>query len=133
LDALPDLVLTGSVTVVNPVGEVLGGLVKYSIRVELDPVKDDFLPLGATANVVIKVSDTQASLAVPIMAIQNDNEGEYVWVLRDGEAVRVNVTGGALVDGYVVVTGDLQEGESLQLVERESGFTPPNPFSGGAK
>ena len=89
--------------------------------------------LGATANVVIKVSDTQASLAVPIMAIQNDNEGEYVWVLRDGEAVRVNVTGGALVDGYVVVTGDLQEGESLQLVERESGFTPPNPFSGGAK
>ena len=133
LDALPDLVLTGSVTVVNPVGEVVGGLVKYSIRVEFDPVKDDFLPLGATANVVIKVSDTQASLAVPIMAIQNDNEGEYVWVLRDGEAVRVNVTGGALVDGYVVVTGDLQEGESLQLVERESGFTPPNPFSGGAK
>jgi len=131
LDALPDVTLTGSVVSVNPVGEVVGGLVKYSVRVELVAVDDIFLPLGSTTNVVIKVSDAQSTLAVPIVAIQNDSKGEYVWAVRDGQPVRVDVLGGAIVGDMVTVTGDLQDGETLEVVARESGFTPPNPFSGG--
>jgi len=133
LDALPDVTLTGLVVSVNPVGEVVGGLVKYSVRVELVAVDDIFLPLGSTANVVIKVSDAQSTLAVPIVAIQNDSKGEYVWAVRDGQPVRVDVLGGAIVGDMVTVTGDLQDGETLEVVARESGFTPPNPFSGGAE
>ena len=133
LDAVSDVILTGSVVSVNPVGEVVGGLVKYTVRIDLDSVKDMFLPLGSTANVVIKVSSAQATLAVPIVAIQNDSQGEYVWVVRDGASVRVDVVGGVIVGDLVVVTGDLQEGEALEVVARESGFTPPNPFSGGEK
>ena len=131
LDAVPDVTLTGYVVSVNPVGEVVGGLVKYSVRVELDAVEDIFLPLGSTANVVIKVSDAQSMLAVPIVAIQNDSNGEYVWAVRDGQPVRVDIVGGAIVGDVVTVKGDLQEGETLEVVARESGFTPPNPFSGG--
>ncbi len=133
LDAASDLTLTGAVVSVNPVGEAVGGLVKYFVRVELDPVKDIFLPLGSTANVVIKVSESQSNLAVPIVTIQNDSAGEYVWVLRDGETVRVDVAGGVIVGDLVVVTGSLQDGESLLIAERESGFTPPKLFSGGEK
>jgi multidrug resistance efflux pump len=133
LDAVSGVTLTGSVVSVNPVGEVVGGLVKYTVRIDLDSVKDMFLPLGSTANVVIKVSSAQATLAVPIVAIQNDSQGEYVWVVRDGASVRVDVVGGVIVGDLVVVTGDLQEGEALEVVARESGFTPPNPFSGGEK
>ncbi len=130
LDAVPDLRLTGSVVSINPVGEVVGGLVKYTVRVELDSVQDAFLPLGSTANVVIKLSDAQAALAVPIVAIQNDSQGEYVWAVRDGAAVRVNVAGGAIVGELVVVTGALQEGESLQLIDKAGdGFDPPKIFS----
>jgi HlyD family secretion protein len=131
LDAVSDVALTGSVVSVNPVGEVVGGLVKYTVRIDLDSVKDVFLPLGSTANVVIKVSNAQATLAVPIVAIQNDSLGEYVWAVRDGASVRVDVVGGAIVGDLVVVTGDLQKGEALEIVARESGFTAPNPFSGG--
>ena len=131
LDAVSDFVLTGSVVAVNPVGEVVGGLVKYTVRIDLDPVKDVFLPLGSTANVIIKVSNAQAMLAVPIVTIQNDSQGEYVWVVRDGASVRVDVVGGVIVGDLVVVSGDLQEGEALEVVARESSFTPPNPFSGG--
>lgn len=131
LDAVPGVTLTGSVVSVNPVGEVVGGLVKYTVRVDLDPARDAFLPLGSTANVVIKVSDAQSSLAVPIVAIQNDSKGEYVWAVRNGDAVRVDVIGGAIVGDKVVVSGDLQAGETLQVVARDSGFTPPNPFAGG--
>jgi len=110
---------------------VVGGLVKYTVRIDLDSVKDVFLPLGSTANVVIKVSDAQATLAVPIVAIQNDSQGEYVWAMRDGASVRVDVVGGVIVGDLVVVTGDLQEGEVLEVVARDGGFTAPNPFAGG--
>lgn len=131
LDAVSDVVLTGSVVSVNPVGEVVGGLVKYTVRIDLDSVKDVFLPLGSTANVVIKVSNAQATLAVPIVTIQNDSQGEYVWAVRDGASVRVDVVGGVIVGDLVVVTGDLQEGEVLEVVARDGGFTAPNPFAGG--
>lgn len=131
LDAVPDVILTGSVASVNPVGETVGGLVKYTVRIDLDSVKDVFLPLGSTANVVIKVSNAQATLAVPIVAIQNDSLGEYVWAVRDGASVRVDVVGGVIVGDLVVVTGDLQAGEALEVVARDSSFTAPNPFAGG--
>ena len=131
LDAVPDVILTGSVVSVNPVGETVGGLVKYTVRIDLDSVKDVFLPLGSTANVVIKVGNAQATLAVPIVAIQNDSQGEYVWAMRDGASVRVDVVGGVIVGDLVVVTGDLQAGETLEVVARDSSFTAPNPFAGG--
>jgi HlyD family secretion protein len=130
LDAVPGVTLTGRVSAVNPVGETVGGLVKFSVRIDLDPVKDVFLPLGATANVVIQIDGSQSTLAVPIVAIQNDAQGEFVWVMRDGAPVRVNVVGGAIIDDMVAVTGDLQAGEILQIVH-ESSFTAPISLSGG--
>jgi HlyD family secretion protein len=130
LDALPDVVLTGKVTSINPVGEVVSGMVKYKVRVELDKVEEGtFLPLGTTANVTIKVKDAAAVLAVPITAIQNDSNGEFVWVMRNDAAARVDVVGGAIVGDLVVVTGDLTEGETLQIVN-ESSLQAPNPFGG---
>jgi len=133
LDALPDVTLAGKVSTINPVGEVVSGLVKYKVRIELDKVEEGgFLPLGTTANVVIKVKEESAVLAIPITAIQNDSNGEYVWVVRNGAAERVDVVGGTIVGELVAVTGDLIEGEALQIVH-ESGFTPPNPFGGETK
>jgi HlyD family secretion protein len=132
LDAVPGVTLSGKVSAINPVGEVVSGLVKYTVRIDLDKAAGDvFLPLGATANVSISVGETAAVLAVPIVAIQNDSAGEYVWVVQaDGSTERVNVSGGAIVDDLVVVAGDLREGDRVQLV-RESSFQAPNPFGGG--
>lgn len=132
LDAVTGVILTGKVSAINPVGEVVSGLVKYSVRIDLDKVKGDtFLPLGTTANVVIKVKDISASLAVPITAIQNDAKGEYVWVIQsDDTTKRVDILSGAIVGDQVVVTGDLKAGERIQLVH-ESSFEAPNPFGGG--
>ena len=132
LDAVSGVTLTGQVAAINPVGEVVSGLVKYTVRVELDKVAENiFLPLGTTANVTIQVGDANTVLAVPIVAIQNDSAGEYVWVIQnDGSTVRVNVLGGSIIGDLVVVTGDLSEGDRVQLV-RESSFKAPNPFGGG--
>ena len=134
LDALPGVTFTGEVAAINPVGELISGLVKYVVRIDLDQVDDrSFLPLGTTANIVINVSEATTSLAVPITTIQNDANGEFVMVMQnDGTAKRVNVISGAIVDELVVVSGDLQEGERV-LVNNASSFNAPNPFSGGGE
>lgn len=132
LDAVPGVTLTGKVTAINPVGEVDSGLVKYKVRVDLDKVDGEiFLPLGTTANVVITVKEAAATLTVPITAIQNDAQGEFVWMIQsDGSTKRVDVVSGSIVGDQVVVTGDLQDGDRIQLVQA-SGFEAPNPFGGG--
>jgi HlyD family secretion protein len=132
LEAVPGVTLTGKVTAINPVGENVSGLVKYTVRVDLDKVSAEiFLPLGTTASVVITVKDATATLAVPIAAIQNDTNGEYVWVIQaDGSSARVDVVSGSIVDDAVVVTGDLKEGDRLQLID-SGGFQAPNPLQGG--
>ncbi len=132
LDAVSGVVLTGKVSAINPVGEVVSGLVKYTVRIDLDKVDNDvFLPLGTTANVVIQIKDSAATLAVPIIAIQNDSQGEYVWVIKqDGSTTRVDVLSGSIIGDLVAVTGNLKEGDRLQLVSN-NGFEAPNPLSGG--
>ena len=130
-DALPGVTFTGEVMSINPVGEVISGLVKYAVRVNIDkPESDTFLPLGSTMNLVIKIGGETATLAVPITAIQNDSNGEYVWVIRNGETVRVDVVGGVIVGELVAVTGDLNEGDVVTTA-RASSFEAPNPFGGG--
>ena len=132
LDAVPGILLTGEVTAINPVGEVDSGLVKYKVRVELDKADDEiFLPLGTTANVTITVKEAAAMLMVPITAIQNDVQGEFVWMIQsDGSTKRIDVVSGSIVGDQVVVTGDLQDGDRIQLVQT-SGFEAPNPFGRG--
>jgi RND family efflux transporter MFP subunit len=131
LDAVPDVVLSGKVTAINPVGENISGLVKYTVRVDLDKVSaNTFLPLGTTSNVVITVKDATVNLAVPITAIQNDANGEYVWVIQsDGSTKRIDIVSGAIVGDEVVVTGDLKEGDRIQMVSQSS-FQAPG-FGGG--
>jgi hypothetical protein len=132
LDAVNGVTLTGQVSAINPVGEIISGLVKYTVRVDLEKVTEDiFLPLGTTANVVITIKESAATLAVPIAAVQNDTNGEYVWVIQaDASVARVDIISGSIVGDLVVVTGDLLEGDRLQVINT-SGFQAPNPMGGG--
>jgi len=116
LDAVPGLKLAGKVTAINPVGTVVSGLVKYTARIDLDKADTDLaMPLGATVNATVQVKPPAAILAVPVTAIQNDSRGEYVWVVRNGSPRRVNIVGGQIVGDLVAVTGNLKEGETVQL------------------
>lgn len=136
VDAANGVVFTGQVSAINPVGETVSNVVKYTVRVDLDSLDEDiFLPLGATANVVIQVKEAELTLAVPIIAIQNDEKSEYVLVLEgNGSTRRVNVIGGAIVGDLVAVTGDLKEGDRVSLILTNVDDLQgqgPNPFGGG--
>jgi HlyD family secretion protein len=129
LDAVPGIMLTGKVTAVDPVGTVASGLVKYTVRVDFDKAdKDLSLPLGATVNTSIQIKAPTAMLAVPVTAIQNDSRGEYVWVIRNGSPGRVDVEGGQIVGDLVAVTGNLKQGEEVQLGQVTNSSTGRGPF-----
>jgi len=129
LDAMPGATLNGTVTFINPVGETISGLIKYSVRVELTPVEETVL-LGATADVTIQVSDTQAALAVPASAVRSDTVGEYVTIIEsDGSLRRVDVQSAQSIGSLVVVSGDLLESDRVQS-SYQNGVQAPNPLGG---
>lgn len=131
LDALGDMAFTGKVASISPVGEYSSGVVQYTVRVDVKkPEGVAFLPLNSTANLSILVTGDAQALAVPIVAIQNDSTGEYVWVVRDEVPVRVDVVGGKIIDDLVVVTGNLTAGELVQTT-RESTQNMPALFGAG--
>jgi HlyD family secretion protein len=125
LDAIPDLVLEGTVSAINPVGSSVNGLVKYPVTIKLDN-NDAPLYFGATTNVTILVSEPQDQMAVPLNAVQNDSEGEYVLrMLSDGTTERVAIVSYDLIGDLVTITGNLKVGDQLQLK------TPSNQIQGG--
>jgi HlyD family secretion protein len=132
LDAVPDLQLTGKVAAINPVGQNTSGLVKYTVRIAIDKVSgQDFLPLGATANVTIQVEPAVTGLGVPTSFVKKDDQGEYVLAMQPGSGPkRVDVVTGTIVGDHVVVTGNLKVGEVLTNFQRGNG-TPAASFSSG--
>lgn len=129
VEAWPGLDLPGSVGAVQTFGETVQGLVRYTVRIDLAE-SDPRLYLNMTANAAIVTDVQEAALAVPLEAIQFDDRGEFVLRLRaDGATERVDVLSGTTQDDYVVVTGDLQAGDKVQLAPAEpepDGF----PFGG---
>ena len=115
LDAIPGKTLTGHVTMINPIGNTVSGLVKYTVTISLDPT--DISPLfGATSDVTLITSAPRTMLAVPVGAVQTDNTGEYVMrISSNGGAERVSVTSDSIQGDVVAITGDLKEGDQVQV------------------
>lgn len=115
LEAMPDVVLLGEVTFVNPIGQTVGGLVRYSVRVDFSEAPAGAL-LGTTTDVTIQTGEPAEVLVVPVDAVQNDEQGEYVMkMIGEGDPLRVAVHSGVLVGDQVVVSGELEAGDELLL------------------
>jgi HlyD family secretion protein len=133
LEAVEGLELTGQVAAIDPLGEVGSDSVQYTIWIDIDRVEEDvFLPLSSTANVIIQVKESTTSLAVPITAIQTDDQGEYLLVVQDdGSTKRVSVVSHTIVGDLVTVTGDLKEGDSLAANQSSGSAGPGRGLFGG--
>ncbi|MBM3151109.1 MAG: efflux RND transporter periplasmic adaptor subunit [Chloroflexi bacterium] len=125
-DAILDRTYRGEVVEVAQVGTVIQGVVSFNVTVELqDP--DELVKPGMTAAVTIVVNELQGVLMVPNRAVRLVEGQRVVYVLQNGQAVRVDITLGASSDLVSeVVGGDLQEGDLIIL-------NPPAEFnsSGG--
>jgi HlyD family secretion protein len=116
-DALPDVVVTGSIGRVDPSGTVSNGVVNYQVRVNLDPT-DAALRTDMTANVSIVIDTHTDAMAVPGAAIRTDTTGYYINVVgADGTAQRVDVTTGYTDGELTEISGDVQIGQTVYLGE----------------
>ena len=134
MDSLPGVTLTGKVTIVNPIGSVVNGLVKYTVTLAIDPT-DQPLMFGATANIVIITGEPHSMLAVPINAVQSDNRGEYVMLVKaDGSTERVDVTSGDLAGNLVTITtkGNLKDGDNVVLGSSSGSSSSSSSSSGSS-
>jgi HlyD family secretion protein len=131
MDTLADTTLTGRVTMIDPIGSSVSGLVKYTVVVTLDPT--DISPLfGATTDVTLITSDPRTMLAVPLGAVATDTSGEYVLrATANGGVERVDVVSDSIQGDLVAVTGDLKEGDQVQLITDISTSSSQSDFGGG--
>jgi multidrug efflux pump subunit AcrA (membrane-fusion protein) len=132
LEANTSLALTGKVSYINPVGTSNQGVVYYEVRVVLDQ-SDPTILIGATADVIIQAGQPQEVFTVPVSAVGSDTNGEYVYVISSsGAAQQVSIVSGQiLADNTVIVSGDLQVGESVGLLSSTSTGTNSGGLGGG--
>ena len=111
--------------------EKLGGGIGGAASDQADPQ----IPMSATADVTIQAGDAKQELAVPVTGVQSDTTGEFVMVYAtDGSTRRVDVVSGKIqADDTVVVTGDLQIGDQVMLVQSTAATTnnTNSPRGGG--
>jgi len=134
--AIDGLKISGKVTSVDPIGTNNSGVVNYTVRVTLDKTDPQIL-IGATANVLITVSQPQSMMTVPVLAVQNDAQGEYVIRVNNGSAERVSIVSGKIIGTEVVVKGNLKVGDDVEVTainsstSSTSSTSSPNINRGG--
>jgi RND family efflux transporter MFP subunit len=128
-DALPGQRFGGRVLEVLLEGTLSSSVVTYQVPVSLEGAEDAALLPGMTANVTIVTGQRENALLLPILALEQDDQGYYVLV-DDGAggstAARVQI---GLDNGqYVEVTRGLLEGDRVlvRLLQGDTGG--PFPF-----
>ena len=97
------------------------------IRVELEILKpDDSIILGIEAKAYVRTAMLAYAMIVPSDAICSDDEGEYVFVIEEGKAVRRSVVTGVSNDTDTEILEGLSVGETV-------GWDEANELTDGMK
>ncbi len=114
-DAYFDQTFYGKVVEVATVGVNTAGIVNYNVTIQLDSEHDGIRP-GMTVGVNILVEEKPNTYTVPAESVVSRNGNYYVYVLRDGIPVEVEVKIGAYSSRKIeVLQADIQDGESILL------------------
>lgn len=109
LSAYPNDVFTGTVSKIagSARSQYSGAFLETVVDVLISPDSTDpRLCSGLTADVRFQLSDPRKICVLPYNAIGQDEEGEYVYLLEDGAAVKHKIfTGAEFSDGTEVIKG----------------------------
>ena len=109
LSAYPDDVFTGTVSKIagSARSQYSGAVLETVVDVLISPDSTDpRLCSGLTADVRFQLSDPRKICVLPYNAIGQDEEGEYVYLLENGAAVKHKIfTGAEFSDGTEVIKG----------------------------
>lgn len=122
-DAVLNQEYHGEVVAVGQAGDTVGGVVSFTVTVELTDADEQVKP-GMTAAVSVIVEEVKDTLLIPNRAVRLVEGDRVVYILKDGVPQPVKITLGASSDTMsVLIDGDLKEGDMIVL-------NPPS-FNGG--
>lgn len=131
LDAFPETEIEGQVTRVSMAGVSEQGIVRYQVRVDLQPGDLPIKPM-MTASLSIIIETKENVLLVPNRALRRDARGRYVEILEGGTIKRVDVVTGISNGAMTEVLSGLEEGQAVVVsVPRENLFSGMGSSFGG--
>jgi RND family efflux transporter MFP subunit len=130
-DALPDLSLTGKVSIVDASGANSSGVVSYSATVVPD-IGSESVRGGMTVTVGIVTQISADVIGVPIAAVKTLSDGSsYVQLLENGKPVNQTVEVGVSDDTYTEITSGLTEGQEVVTRTVNPGASTSTTSRGG--
>ncbi|HEY5903182.1 MAG TPA: efflux RND transporter periplasmic adaptor subunit [Anaerolineales bacterium] len=124
-DAILGKTYHGKVVEVGQAGNADQGVVNFTVTVQVTDA-DQLVKPGMTAGVNIVVTQLKDVLLVPNRAVRVVDGKRVVYVLRDGQPVKVTIRLGPSSDTYsALADGNLKEGDPIVL-------NPPIEFQPGA-
>lgn len=126
LDALPNVVVKGTISEIAPTSASTGGVVTYLVTINIAPEDGVNLRAGMSANASIVVQEVENVLTVPNWAIRLNREtGEaFVQVKQaDGSIAEIAVVVGLRNELSSEVRSGLQEGDVVVVTNEREAFS----------
>lgn len=118
VDSKPGETFTGYVSEIakgtkGNMGVTSSSVVYYTVKVAIPAdISQNFLPT-MTARATILGDDIKNTLVVPLTALRTDKQGEYVYVIKNGQPVRTTVSTGVTGDTNVQILSGVSEGDEI--------------------
>jgi HlyD family secretion protein len=122
IDALPDAAITGRVARIAPAPTVIGQLVTYFVRAEIDPT-DAPIRIGMSATATIVVNELTEVLTLPnrFIRIDRTTREAFVTIEREpGRFVEVPVVLGVRNETTSEIVSGLEVGQRVVLLPRDA-------------
>ena len=119
VDALPKAVFTGRVTAIYPVPSEVGGVVLYTVRINLDIQGESEIKVGMSASANIVAEKHENVLVVPSRAIGKNEQGQAIVKVKANEQIQERAVAVGLDDGLKAeIISGLNEGETVVVEVR---------------
>ncbi len=119
-DAFPEKVYMGTVEEIADTAAAvqIGNVKKTAVEVKIKiDAPDDVLKQGYTASVKLMTSEPSMMSLVPYEAVNQDDGGEFVYILKNGKAEKLYIETGAELSGGVELKTPISEGERIVTLD----------------
>ena len=109
--------IEGTVTMVSAVKDARTGM--YAVSVAIDNA-DNQLKDGMFADITLVIDESVSAVVIPAEAVMEDEDGtKYVYIAKDGIAVRSDITEGIVTDKYVEAITGVSENDEIVVSGKE--------------
>ena len=127
-DGFPNCIYDGEISYIAEYAIVkqIGNSSHTVVEVKIDIINpDDNLKAGFTAETTIQLSEPHTMTVVPYEALEQDEKGEFVYILNNNKAEKCYVkTGKELSEGVEILLGLTEESYVIEPAEDCSEGTP---------